>query len=147
MEIQNKKARYDYFVQDELEVGIVLRGNEVKSIRAGRASIKEAWIRVQGGDELVLRGMHITKWDTSNLYDIDEDRERKLLAHKKEIRKLADLVKQEGVTLVPLSVYFSKGKCKVKLGICKGKHNYDKRQSMKEKQMKLDAQRALAMRV
>ena len=143
MVIENRKARYDYFVEDELEVGIALSGNEVKSIRDGQASIKEAWVRVQNGT-LVLRGMHITKWGTANDFDVDEDRERILLAHRKEINRLADRVKLDGVTLIPLRVYFTKeGKCKVLLGVCKGKHNYDKRQSLRDKQVSRDIQRGL----
>ena len=143
MVIENKKVRYDYFVEDELEVGIVLSGNEVKSIRDGQASIKEAWVRVQNGT-LVLRGMHITKWSTANDFVVDEDRERILLAHRKEINRLADRVKLDGVTLIPLRVYFTKeGKCKILLGICKGKHNYDKRQSLRDKQVSRDIQRGL----
>lgn len=143
MVIENRKARYDYFVEDELEVGIALSGNEVKSIRDGQASIKEAWVRVQNGT-LVLRGMHITKWSTANDFDVDEDRERILLAHRKEINRLADRVKLDGVTLIPLRVYFTKeGNCKVLLGVCKGKHNYDKRQSLRDKQVSRDIQRGL----
>lgn len=143
MVIENRKARYDYFVEDELEVGIALSGNEVKSIRDGQASIKEAWVRVQNGT-LVLRGMHITKWSTANDFDVDEDRERILLAHRKEINRLADRVKLDGVTLIPLRVYFTKeGKCKILLGVCKGKHNYDKRQSLRDKQVSRDIQRGL----
>ena len=147
VEIKNKKAYHDYFVDDTLECGISLRGNEVKSIREGRCSIKEAWVQVQDGN-LVIRGMHITKWGTSNVFDVDENRERQLLAHKREIANLAGLVSQQGVTLIPLKVYFSdKGKCKVLVGVCRGKHNYDKRATLKEKQVKRDIDRALKERV
>lgn len=141
--IENRKAYHDYFVEEELECGISLRGNEVKSIREGKASIKEAWCTVQNGN-LVIRGMHISKWGTANVFDVDETRERQLLAHKKEISKLGDVVSQQGVTLVPLKVYFSeKGKCKVLVGVCKGKKNYDKRQSLKDRQVKRDINRVL----
>lgn len=140
MEIQNKKAYYDYFIEDTLECGIVLRGNEVKSIREGKANIKDAWCRVQDGN-LVLRGMHISAWGTSNSFDIDENREKILLAHKNEIRELAKYKDSEGYTLIPLKVYFSKSKAKVLVGVCRGKHNYDKRQVLKEKQMKRDIER------
>ena len=147
VEINNKKAYHDYFVDTTLECGISLRGNEVKSIRDGKCNIKEAWVQVQGRN-LVIRGMHISKWGTSNVFDVDENRERQLLAHKGEIAKLADLVSQQGVTLVPLKVYFSdKGKCKVLVGVCRGKHNYDKRATLKEKQVKRDIDRALKERV
>ena len=143
MTIENKKAYHDYFVDETLECGISLRGNEVKSIRDGKCNIKESWVSVQGGN-LVIRGMHISKWDTANSFDVDEYRERQLLAHKKEVAKLSESVSQQGITLIPLKVYFtSKGKCKVLIGVCKGKHNYDKRESLKEKQVKRDIDRAL----
>lgn len=140
--IENKKAYHDYFVDETIECGISLRGNEVKSIRAGKVSIKESWCRVQN-NQLVIRGMHISQWDTANSYDVDEDRERVLLAHKKEIIKLSDLVQQDGVSLIPLKIYFVNGKCKVLLGVCKGKHNYDKRETLKNRQVKRDINRAL----
>ena len=142
MTIENKKAYHDYFVEETIECGIALRGNEVKSIREGKASIKEAWCRVQDG-QLVIRGMHITKWGTANNFDVDEDRERVLLAHKKEIIKLGDSVQQIGYSIVPLKVYFSNGKCKVLVGLCRGKHNYDKREALKSRQIKRDIDRAL----
>ena len=142
MEIQNKKAYHDYFVDETLECGISLRGNEVKSIREGMCNIKEAWVRVQD-NQLVIRGMHISRWHTANMFDVDEDRERILLAHKKEISKLAENCKLNGVTLIPLKVYFSNGKCKVLIGVCRGKHNYDKREALKERQVKRDINRAL----
>ena len=145
MAIENKKAYHDYFVDDTLECGIALWGNEVKSIREGKCNIKEAWVRVQDGN-LVLRGMHIAKWDTANVFDVDEVRERRLLAHKKEIRKLDDLVAQKGVTLIPLKIYFKNGKAKLRLGVCRGKHNYDKRQTLKERQVKRDIDRELKSR-
>lgn len=140
--IENKKAYHDYFVNETIECGISLRGNEVKSIRAGKVSIKESWCRIQN-NQLVIRGMHISQWDTANSYDVDEDRERVLLAHKKEIIKLSDLVQQDGVSLIPLKIYFVNGKCKVLLGVCKGKHNYDKRETLKNRQVKRDINRAL----
>ena len=134
--IENRKARYDYFIEETLECGIELRGNEVKSIRSGKASIKEAWVSVENG-EMVIKQMHITPWETSNRYDVSEVRERKLLAHKAEIRKLSRAVQRDGYTLVPLKVYFSdNGKCKVLVGLCKGKKNYDKREAQKERDIK-----------
>ena len=142
--IENRKARYDYFVEDTLECGISLRGNEVKSLLDGQCSIKEAWCQIQNS-ELVIRGMHISKWNTANTFDVDEDRERVLLAHKQEIRKLESKVSQEGITLIPLKVYFAEntGRCKVLVGICKGKKNYDKRDSLKSAQIKRDISRAI----
>lgn len=134
--IENRKAKYDYFIEETLECGIELRGNEVKSIRSGKASIKEAWVSVENG-EMVIKQMHITPWETSNRYDVSEVRERKLLAHKAEIRKLSRAVQRDGYTLVPLKVYFSdNGKCKVLVGLCKGKKNYDKREAQKERDIK-----------
>ena len=133
--IENKKAYHDYFVEETLECGIELRGNEVKSIRAGKCSIKEAWVSIQN-NELFLRGCHISKYETSNLFDIDENREKRLLAHKKEIQKLAHFLQDNGNTLIPLKLYFTNnGKCKILVGLCKGKHNYDKRESLKQKDM------------
>ena len=134
--IENRKAKYDYFIEETLECGIELRGNEVKSIRSGKASIKEAWVSIESG-EMVIKQMHITPWETSNRYDVSEVRERKLLAHKAEIRKLSRAVQRDGYTLVPLKVYFSdNGKCKVLVGLCKGKKNYDKREAQKERDIK-----------
>ena len=134
--IENRKAKYDYFIEETLECGIELRGNEVKSIRSGKASIKEAWVSVESG-EMVIKQMHITPWETSNRYDVSEVRERKLLAHKAEIRKLSRAVQRDGYTLVPLKVYFlDNGKCKVLVGLCKGKKNYDKREAQKERDIK-----------
>ena len=141
MTIENKKAYHDYFVDETLECGIQLRGNEVKSIRSSMCSIKEAWCQVQN-NELVIRGMHVTKWGTTNLFDIDEDRERVLLAHKKEIRVLGEKVKEKGVSIIPLKVYFKNGKCKVLIGVCRGKKLYDKREALKDMQVKRDINRA-----
>ena len=141
MTIENKKAYHDYFVDETLECGIQLRGNEVKSIRSSMCSIKEAWCQVQN-NELVIRGMHITKWGTTNLFDIDEDRERVLLAHKKEIRVLGEKVKENGISIIPLKVYFKNGKCKVLIGVCRGKKLYDKREALKDMQVKRDINRA-----
>jgi len=141
--IENRSARHEYFIEDTLECGIELRGNEVKSIREGKASIKEAWVAVENG-ELFIKQMHITQWKTANQYDVDEKRDKKLLAHKNEINKLGIRVKQDGYTLIPLKIYFNnRGKCKVLIGVCKGKHLYDKRQSSKEKTAKREIERAI----
>lgn len=142
MEIVNKKAYHDYFVEDTYECGIVLRGNEIKSIRSSMVSLKEAWVQVQDGN-LVLRGMNITKWETANDFDVDPLRERILLAHKSEIRKISESISADGYTAKPLKLYFAKGRCKVLVGVCKGKHNYDKREALREKQQKRDIDRAL----
>lgn len=138
--IENKKAYYDYYVEESLECGIELRGNEVKSIREGRASIKESWIAIEDG-QLLLKKMHINAWGTANKFDVDEDRTRVLLAHKNEIRSFNKQVQQQGYTLIPLKVYFKGGRAKVLVGLCKGKHTYDKRRVEREKQVKLDIAR------
>lgn len=141
--IENRQARHEYFVDDTIECGISLVGNEVKSIRAGMANLKTSWVDIQEG-ELYLKGMHVSAWETTNKFDIDENRDRKLLVHKKEIRQLSEKIKQAGKTLVPLKVYFNdRGKCKVLVGICTGKKLYDKRQTAKEASMKRDALRGL----
>lgn len=145
--IENKKAYHDYFVEDTLECGISLKGNEIKSIRLGNCNIKDAWCRVQN-NQLVIRGMHIKNYETSNKFDLlDPDRERVLLAHRKEILKLDSESQLNGKTLVPLRLYTVRGKCKVLVGVCRGKHNYDKRESMKERQIKRDIDRELKERV
>lgn len=141
--IENRQARHEYFVDDTIECGISLVGNEVKSIRAGMANLKTSWVDIQE-EELYLKGMHVSAWETTNKFDIDENRDRKLLIHKKEIRQLSEKIKQAGKTLVPLKVYFNdRGKCKVLVGICTGKKLYDKRQTAKEASMKRDALRGL----
>lgn len=140
--IENKKAYHDYFVEETLECGIELRGNEVKSLREGKASIKESWIAIENG-EMFIKKMHITAWSTANKFDIDENRVRKLLLHKSEIREFDRNVQQAGYTIIPLKIYFNNGKCKVLIGLCKGKHNYDKRAVEKAKQTKRDIERAM----
>lgn len=139
--INNKKAYHDYFVEDTLECGLVLRGNEIKSIRNDRASIKESWVVVEKGT-LIIRNMNISAWGTANRFDVDEVRDKVLLAHKLEIRRLQQSVAQQGYTLIPLKVYINEQqKCKILIGVCKGKHLYDKRQSEKDKRAKRDMER------
>ena len=139
VEINNKKAYFDYFVDDTLECGIVLKGNEVKSIRDGKCNIKQSWVSIQN-NQLMIRGMNIHKWESTNDFDYDGERERVLLAHKKEIKSFAQKVKEDGYTLIPLKVYFLNGrKCKVLVGLCRGKKNYDKRESIKNR----DIERAI----
>ena len=146
VKIENRKARHDYEILETLECGLVLRGNEVKSIRGGMASIKESWISVNN-KEMEIKGMHITPWGTANSYDVDEKRDKKLLAHRSEIVKLGDRAKQDGLTIIPLKVYFNnKGKCKIQIGLCRGKKNYDKRQSSKERTANMDIKRELSNR-
>ena len=141
--IENRKVRYNYFILDTLECGLSLKGHEVKSVREGQCNINQAWCTIQNG-ELVLRGMHIAKWFGSNAYDTKdgEERERILLAHKSEIRKIGDRLKlEDGITLIPLRIYFSNGKCKVELGVCKGKRDYDKRETIKKRDVERETQR------
>ncbi len=135
MDIKNRKAYHDYLVESELECGIVLRGNEVKSILAGKVSLKESWVTIRNG-ELILQGMHISPWSTANTFDVDPLRDKVLLAHKKEIRSLGEQISQVGYTLVPLRLYQRDHHIKLLLGICKGKKLYDKRQALKETQAK-----------
>ena len=143
---QNKKAYHDYFIEDTLECGIVLTGTEIKSLRDGKCSIKEAWCNIVNG-ELFVNGMHIAKYENGNIFNHEELRVRKLLAHRREINKLIGIVAKKGYTLVPIEVYLNeRGKAKVLLGVCRGKHNYDKRQVLKEKAVKRDIERALVGR-
>lgn len=138
MEILNRVARHNYFIEDEYECGIVLTGTEIKSIREGKANIKDSYAVVKNG-ECFLLNMFISHYKEGNLFNHNETRTRKLLLHKSEILKLNDKIRLEGYTLIPLKVYFVKNRAKVLLGLCKGKKNFDKRESIKEK----DIQRQL----
>lgn len=141
--IENRKARYDYYIDETIECGIELRGNEVKSIREGTASIKEAWVSIEN-EQIFIKKMFIKSWETANKYDVDETRERKLLIHKREIHELKVKIQRDGYTIIPLKVYFNEnGKCKVLIAVAKGKHNYDKRKVAKDRQTKKDIDRAL----
>lgn len=142
IEIKNKKAYFNYNILEELECGISLRGNEVKSIRSGMCSIKEAWCTIQNG-ELVIKQMHITQWETANRFDVDENRDRVLLAHKSEINKMIGQLKEKGIALVPLKLYVKGGKVKVLVGVCKGKKLYDKRETIKQRDINREIQRDL----
>lgn len=136
----NKKAYFDYFVLDKYECGIELFGTEVKSIRMGQCSVKEAWVRIDNKLEVYIMGMHINPYERGNIFNKDPLRVRKLLLHKSEIRKLMHKLNEKGLTLVPLQVYLKAGLVKVELGLCKGKKNYDKRDTLKAK----DSKRELA---
>lgn len=139
--IENRKARHEYFTERTIECGIELKGNEVKSIRDGKASIQDAWVDIQGS-QLLIKQMHITSWETANKFDVDAKREIRLLAHKQEILKMSREVQREGYTLIPLKIYFNnRGKCKLLLGVCKGKKLYDKRQSDKNRTLEREMQR------
>ena len=135
MEILNKKAKFNYFIEDEYEAGIVLNGTEIKSLRKGSADLKDAYIRIKN-NEIYIINMYIAKYDEGNIFNHDERRERKLLLHKKEITKLNELVSRDGYTLIPLKAYLKKNLIKITIGLCKGKKNYDKREAIKEKDNK-----------
>ncbi len=139
---QNKKAFHEYFVEESFEAGIELTGTEVKSLRQGKANIKEAWCAVENG-ELFIKGMHISPYDHGNLFNVNPLRVRKLLLHKKEIAHLYSGVKQAGYSIVPLSLYFKGSLVKVQIGLCKGKKNYDKREDMAKRDAKRAIDRAL----
>ena len=139
---QNKKAYHDYFIEDTFEAGIVLSGTEVKSLRQGRVNLKDSHAAVHRG-ELFLYGMHISPYEQGNIYNKDPLRTRKLLMHKREIDKLYGLVKQDGYSLVPLSLYFKDGRAKLELALAKGKKLYDKREDAARKAAKRDIERAL----
>lgn len=131
--VNNKKAFHDYFIEEKYEVGIVLTGTEVKSIRGGRAAIKEAHCEVKQGEVFVV-GMHISPYEMGNRYNVDPIRRRKLLMHKSEINKLIGLTKQQGYTLMPLNLYINdRGLVKMQIGVAKGKKNYDKRETIAKK--------------
>lgn len=136
----NKKAYHDYFIEEKYECGISLAGTEVKSIRQGKVSVKEAYVEIDGG-EAWIEGMNISPYDHGNLFNRDPVRKRKLLLHKTEIRALAQAVQQDGYTIVPLSVYFKRGKVKVEIGLAKGKHNYDKRQDIRKRDITREMER------
>lgn len=136
----NKKAFHDYFIEDTYEAGIALAGTEVKSLRSGKCSIKEAFVRVENG-EVYVYGMHVTPYEKGNIFNKDPLRVRKLLLHKSEIRKIEGQIAQKGYTVVPLSVYFSGSLVKVEIGLAKGKKLYDKRQDIAKKDQRREAER------
>ena len=140
--VENRKARHDYFVEEAMEAGIALVGTEVKSIRKGRANIKEAYAQVVNG-EIIIYGMHISPYEEGNIFNVDPLRPKKLLLHKAEIRIIEGMLNQQGLTLIPLSMYLKNGRVKINLGICKGKKNYDKRDAMLEKAHKRDIERQM----
>ena len=134
MEIVNRQARFNYFIEDEIECGISLTGTEVKSIREGSANINDSYARVKN-NEIFLINMFISKYKDGNIFNHEETRERKLLLHKSEIKKISKSVELGGYTLIPLKVYFVRGKVKILLGVCKDKKLYDKRESIKKRDL------------
>lgn len=139
---QNKKARHDYFIEQSMETGIVLSGTEVKSIRQGKVNLKDSYATIEGG-EVILNGMHISPYEQGNIFNKDPLRDRKLLLHKSEINKLIGYTQQKGMSLVPLQLYFKRGKVKLELGLGKGKKLYDKREDIAERDAKRDIERKL----
>lgn len=139
---QNKKAYHDYFVLEKYEAGIELFGTEVKSIRQGKLNLKDAWCSIENG-EIFVKGMHISPYEQGNIFNRDPIRPRKLLMHKKEIMRLLGTTKQQGLTLIPLSVYFFKGRAKLEIGLCKGKKLYDKRETAAKKEAQRKIERSI----
>ena len=140
MEIKNKKANFDYFIEETIECGIELKGTEIKSLRNGSGDLKDTFALIRNG-EVFLHNMYIAKYEEGNIFNHDERRTRKLLLHKHEIKKLKEKVDREGYSLVPLKAYLVRNKVKVLLGVGKGKKLYDKRETIKERDLKREAQR------
>jgi SsrA-binding protein len=138
---QNKKASHDYFIEETFETGIVLKGTEIKSIRAGKVQLKDAFARIQQG-ELFLHNMHVSPYEQGNIHNHEPLRTRKLLMKKKEISRLLGITKEQGYSLVPLKLYIKNGFAKILLGLAKGKKNYDKRESLKRKDAQREIERA-----
>ena len=142
----NKKAYHDYFIEEKYEAGIVLHGTEVKSMRMGKCSIKEAFIRIENG-EVYAYGMHISPYEKGNIFNKDPLRPKKLLLHKQQIRKLIGSSAEKGYTLVPLQVYFKDGRAKIEIGLARGKKLYDKRQDIAKKDQMREAEKEMKVRL
>ncbi len=136
----NKKAYHDFFIEEKYEAGLVLHGTEVKSLRQGKCSIKESFIRIENG-EMFIYGMHISPYEKGNIFNKDPLRAKKLLLHKREIMKLLGKIKEKGYTLVPLQVYFTSGRAKIEIGLAKGKKLYDKRDDIAKKDQRRESER------
>lgn len=142
----NRKARHDYFILETYEAGIELVGTEVKSIRNGNVNLKDSWCSIDDG-ELYIRGMHISPYEKGNIFNRDPLRIRKLLMHRREIDKLFGSIKQDGLTIIPLSLYFKDSRVKVQLGLCKGKKLYDKREDAAKRNAKREIDRAVKLKI
>lgn len=140
MEINNRKARYDYEILETYEAGIVLQGTEIKSIRDGRVNLNDSYAIIRNGEVFILN-MHISPYSHGNIFNHDETRSRKLLLHKKEIKKLEEQINTQGLTLIPLKLYFKKNKVKILIGLARGKRTYDKREAIKERDILRDIQK------
>ncbi|MDD3241149.1 MAG: SsrA-binding protein SmpB [Bacilli bacterium] len=145
MEIVNRIARHEYFIEESFECGLALTGTEIKSIRNGNANIKDSYAIIRNS-EVILLNMYIAQYNEGNIFNHNETRSRKLLLHKKEILKLNDKIRLEGYTLVPLKIYFKNNRAKLQLGLCKGKKNYDKRETIKERDIKRHLEKTLKSR-
>ena len=145
MEIVNKKARFDYEIFDTYEAGIVLSGNEIKSIRNGSCNLKDSYVIIKNNEAYILN-MHITQYEKGSIFNEEETRTRKLLLHKDEILKIVQKIDIKGFTMVPLKLYFKNGKAKIEIGIAKGKHTFDKKESIKERDIKRETDKALKER-
>lgn len=139
---QNRKARHDYFIEQTLEAGIVLSGTEVKSIRLGKVNLKDSYVEIKNG-EAILNGMHISPYEQGNIFNREPERDRKLLLHKAEIIKLLGYVQQKGLALIPLQVYFKRGKVKIELGVARGKKLHDKREDIAARDAKREIERSI----
>ena len=139
---ENRKARHDYFIHETFEAGIELKGTEVKSLRAGRANLRDSYAEVKNG-EIFVQHLHISPYDHGNIFNHDPLRPRKLLMHKREIVKLFSKTREKGFTIVPLKIYFKRGRAKMEIALASGKHTFDKREDLKSKAARRDVERAL----
>lgn len=142
---ENRKARHDYFIHETYEAGLELKGTEVKSLRVGKANLRDSYAQIING-EIFVEHLHISPYEQGNIFNHDPLRRRKLLMHKKEILKLFGKTREKGFTLIPLKIYFKKGRAKMELALASGKHNYDKRAALAEKSAKRDIERAMKNR-
>lgn len=142
MEIKNRKAYYDYDIETEYEAGIVLKGTEIKSIREGKANLKDSYAIIKNGEAFLLN-MHISPYEKGNIFNHEETRTRKLLLNKKEILKIKEAIERDGYTLVPIKLYFKKNRAKISIGIARGKKNYDKREAIKKKDIEREVRKQL----
>ncbi len=142
---ENRKARHDYFIHEAYEAGLELKGTEVKSLRVGKANLRDSYAVIKDG-EIFVEHMHISPYEQGNIFNHDPLRRRKLLMHKREILKLFGKTREKGFTLIPLKIYFKKGRAKMELALASGKHNYDKRAALAEKSAKRDIERAMKNR-
>lgn len=143
--ITNRRAMHEYFIVAKLECGLALMGSEVKSLRQGHAQLQESFARVERG-ELILHGCHIDPYDKAGKYNHEPLRERKLLAHRREIERLEEATKERGTTLIPLAIYFKDGRAKLELGVARGKQQHDKRDAIRKREMDRDVRRAMTRR-